>query len=98
VATFEGAALPAEVSCDPARADGFKAVVLNAAEPGALERLTAMRAAEATRKVPVVVMGVAASAQMSPFIRAGASEVVLASVTDEVMSQKVVKAARRGRA
>jgi serine/threonine-protein kinase len=98
VATFEGAALPAEVSFDPARTDGYRAVVLSAAEAGALERLTAMRAADATKKVPVVVMGVGASAQMSPFIRAGASEVVLASVTDEVMSQKIVKAAKRGRA
>lgn len=70
---------------------GAKAVVL--AFDGAIEKLAAL----APSKLPAVVADVASAADTPSLVRAGASDVALATIGDDALCAKVVRVIRRGR-
>jgi serine/threonine protein kinase len=59
--------------------------------------LASVRANARTAETPVLVMGLASAEETAALIRAGASDVALAEVGDEVLSKRILRLVRRKR-
>lgn len=86
----EGA--PAESSAASA-----KALVVASSQAGSAESKIASTRGGAFARVPVLVVDAASAAETAALVRAGASDVALASATDDEIVKKVRRLVRRGR-
>jgi hypothetical protein len=96
-AIWPGDAPPSGLPSDPRDPAAIKVVVISQRSGNAAERVTALRAHASLKKTPLIVVDVPSGSQVPGIIRAGASDVVLASIGTDAVCQKVAKLARRGR-